>query len=153
VVQISAAVLAVIVSDLDLIGRLRTLAQQIGVTLIVARSGEEAIQYLRGVGVYSNRLRYPVPAAILLDTCSDAGSDLNVLSWLRENPVYLDLPVGLLTREPLHRLHVLCALDPACFLVDRDTLRDFAPLMLNSCAAVMRGHSNAAVGTRAQGNF
>lgn len=60
------------------------------------RTDEEAVQYLAGVGVYSDRTIFPLPDVILLDTNHPHGDDLSVLSWIRDQPQFSRLPLLLL---------------------------------------------------------
>lgn len=114
-------ILAVIQSDLHLIGELRRVLETDPFrTLSVSRNGQEAILYLRGVGIYANRARYPLPTMFVLDCQNPDGEDLEVLSWVRERPEFSHLPVLLLCAEKHGNLHVTCALDPACYIVDRE---------------------------------
>jgi CheY-like chemotaxis protein len=116
------AIVAVVEQDLQLIFRLQELCSDYGLKLIVARSPEEATLYLRGVGIYANRMRYPLPGLIVLDTESSGAGDLAMLAWLREHPQFRSIPVGLLALEPPHKVHVACAIDPDCFIIDRNSL-------------------------------
>lgn len=59
--------------------------------------GQEAIRYLDGHGPYSDRLRHPVPALVLLDLHVPNKSGLEILSWIREQPDLSDLPVIMLS--------------------------------------------------------
>src|SRR6266481_4925142 len=65
--------------------------------LMVVRDGEEAISYLSGVGRYSNRELYPVPALFLLDLTLPLTDGFEVLRWMRSRPELRDLPVVVLT--------------------------------------------------------
>jgi DNA-binding response OmpR family regulator len=67
--------------------------------LRVARYGNEAILYLKGVGVYHDRLHYPLPDLILLDLTVPDGSGPAVLGWIRRHPSFNHVPVVIL--EPL----------------------------------------------------
>lgn len=117
--------LAVIQSDLPLICELRTAWEEAGRgRLRVARNAQEAVLYLRGVGVYSNRDAFPMPNLVVLDCSNPNGSDLEVLSWLRETPGFADLPVALLCPENHRGSKTACALDRACFFVDREQLEE-----------------------------
>jgi CheY-like chemotaxis protein len=51
--------------------------------LKIARYGNEAILYLKGVGIYADRTTYPLPKVILLDLDLPDGSALAVLGWIR----------------------------------------------------------------------
>lgn len=114
--------LAVIQADLQLICSMRHALEGGGLgALAVARNGQEAILYLRGVGIYADRRRYPLPSAVILDCDSPNGEDLEVLAWMRERRQFWRTPVVMLCREE-HQLHITCALDSACLMVDRRDL-------------------------------
>jgi CheY-like chemotaxis protein len=61
--------------------------------LKIARYGNEAILYLRGVGIYADRSGYPLPQFIILDLTNPDGSSLALLGWIREQPEFLQTPV------------------------------------------------------------
>jgi CheY-like chemotaxis protein len=61
--------------------------------LKIARYGNEAILYLRGVGIYSDRRNYPLPALIILDLTNPDGSAMALLGWIRENPDFAHVPI------------------------------------------------------------
>lgn len=48
--------------------------------------GQEAIDYLAGIGKYANRLRYPVPCLVLLDLKLPLKTGFDVLRWIRQQP-------------------------------------------------------------------
>jgi hypothetical protein len=117
--------LAIVQKDLQLISRLRSsVVHCSGWALKLARSSDEAVLYLRGVGVYSDRNDYPIPSLIVLDTESEDHSDLEVLSWVRGEKRYRELPIAMLSSERHPHLESVCALDRFSFLIDRDSLDD-----------------------------
>jgi FOG: CheY-like receiver len=60
--------------------------------LKVVQDGQEAIDYLTGHGVYSNRVKHPMPHVILLDMKMPRVNGLEFLRWLkRESPNSLHL--------------------------------------------------------------
>src|ERR1051326_1863906 len=61
--------------------------------LMVVRDGEESISYLSGIGRYSNRELYPIPALFLLDLTLPVTDGFEVLRWIRTRPELKDLPV------------------------------------------------------------
>ncbi len=63
----------------------------------VVRDGDEAVAYLSGEGDYGNRNFYPLPGMILLDLKLPRRSGLEVLEWLRSQPVLKRIPVVILT--------------------------------------------------------
>jgi len=48
-----------------------------------ARDGQEAIDYLKGEGVFSNRQIYPMPDVLLLDLKMPGKNGYDVLQWLK----------------------------------------------------------------------
>ena len=57
-----------------------------GVTnrMLVARDGQEALDYLGGVDKFADRHQFPFPGLVLLDLKLPYRSGLEVLAWLRE---------------------------------------------------------------------
>jgi two-component system response regulator len=64
--------------------------------LRVARYGNEAILYLKGVGIYGDRAHYPLPSLIIIDLSTPDGSGMAVLGWIRRQPEFNDVPVIIL---------------------------------------------------------
>jgi CheY-like chemotaxis protein len=56
------------------------------IDLKIARYGNEAVLYLKGVGIYADRLTYPLPRVVILDLDLPDGSALAVLGWIRQQP-------------------------------------------------------------------
>src|SRR5580765_5017741 len=52
----------------------------------VATDGQEAIDYLQGVGRFADRDQFPLPGLILLDLKLPRVMGLDVLKWIREQP-------------------------------------------------------------------
>jgi CheY-like chemotaxis protein len=65
--------------------------------LQVVRSGEEALEYLMGVGRYANRAEYPLPELMLLDLKLPGMNGFQVLQWLRQQESLRTLRVVVLT--------------------------------------------------------
>ena len=65
--------------------------------LKVVTDGEQAVGYLSGEGVYTDRTRYPFPSLVLLDLKLPRKSGLEVLAWIRTQPGLRSLPVVVLT--------------------------------------------------------
>lgn len=118
-------ILAVVQSDLQLICLLRGVLEANGFrTVSIARNSQEAILYLRGVGIYQDRLRYPLPSTVILDSQNPDIIDLEVLAFMRERSWLKSIPLVLLCAEKHGGAHAACALDAACFIVDRGDLND-----------------------------
>jgi CheY-like chemotaxis protein len=78
--------------------------------LKIARYGNEAILYLRGVGIYSDRNSYPLPTFIILDLTNPDGSSMALLGWIREHPEFANVPI-LVLAGPDQDHHVQQAFD------------------------------------------
>jgi len=76
--------------------------QEIGISnrLLRAHDGPEAIDYLRGVGKYADRDRFPVPCLVLLDLKLPRRSGLDVLKWIRAQPILKTLIVIIFSSSP-----------------------------------------------------
>jgi DNA-binding response OmpR family regulator len=68
--------------------------------LIGVGDGEQAIAYLQGDGVYSDRNRAPLPNLVLLDLKLPLKSGFDVLAWIRGRDILKDLPVIILSSSP-----------------------------------------------------
>ncbi len=64
---------------------------------IIARDGEEGVAYLSGKGEYADRSRHPLPTLILLDLKLPKVSGLELLKWLRQQPLLKRIPVLVFT--------------------------------------------------------
>ncbi len=67
---------------------MRTVFKRVGFLqpLRFVPNGEQAIAYLSGEGVYSDRQQFPLPTALLLDLNMPRKSGFDVLRWIREQP-------------------------------------------------------------------
>jgi CheY-like chemotaxis protein len=66
-------------------------------SLQVVINGEEAIAYLAGTGIYSDRSTFPFPTLVLLDVNMPKKNGFDVLRWLRAHPFLNRTPVTMLT--------------------------------------------------------
>ncbi len=72
--------------------------------LRIARYGNEAILYLKGVGVYGDRTHYPLPRLVILDLAIPDGSGLAVLGWIRRQSEFNSVPIVILVQSNQNRL-------------------------------------------------
>ena len=70
-------------------------------SLKVVRDGEQAIDYLSGIGPYSNRERFPLPFLLLLDLKMPGTDGFEVLQWVRAENDLKRLLVVVLTSSNL----------------------------------------------------
>ena len=83
-------------NDVLLIRRAFKKAQTVN-PLEVVTDGEEAINYLKGEGKYTDRNQYPLPILILLDLKLPLKSGFEVLEWLKKQEGLKRIPVVILT--------------------------------------------------------
>jgi CheY-like chemotaxis protein len=65
--------------------------------LHAVKDGQEAIDYLSGIGPYADRDVYPLPALIFLDIKMPRLDGHEVLHWIRAQAGYHTLPIVMLT--------------------------------------------------------
>jgi DNA-binding response OmpR family regulator len=93
--------------------------------LKIARYGNEAILYLRGVGIYSDRRNYPLPSLVILDLTNPDGSAMVLLGWIREHPDFVRVPI-LILAGPGQEKEVQNAFDRGAnaYLIKRENLSE-----------------------------
>jgi CheY-like chemotaxis protein len=69
----------------------------------VAVNGEEAINYLSGLGKYEDREAYPMPGCVFLDLKLPFINGFEVLEWIRTQSQLSGLPIIVLTSSPEER--------------------------------------------------
>ena len=79
--------------------------------LHVVNDGQQALDYISGIGVFADREKYPLPCLILLDIKLPYLSGLDVVKWLRAHPPCATLPAVFLTSSradmDIHRAYSL----------------------------------------------
>ncbi|MDX1952695.1 MAG: response regulator [Verrucomicrobiota bacterium] len=87
----------------------------------VARYGNEALLYLKGIGVYSNRQLYPLPDLLVLDLANPDGSSMVLLGWIREQKIFNTIPIVIMVSNEHDRvLQNALDLGANAFVVKRD---------------------------------
>lgn len=66
-------------------------------TLNVVSDGQEAVDYLAGVGSFSNRDEYPLPGLIFTDLKLAKKTGLELVEWVRRQSAYRRIPVIILS--------------------------------------------------------
>jgi CheY-like chemotaxis protein len=67
----------------------------------VCRDGQEAKEYLQGVGEYVNREKYPFPQLLITDIKMPRCSGLELVEWISEHPTCSVMPVIILSASAL----------------------------------------------------
>ncbi|HSU56972.1 MAG TPA: response regulator [Candidatus Dormibacteraeota bacterium] len=65
--------------------------------LVAVHDGEEAIQYLRGEGIYADRQKFPLPCLLLTDLKMPRSNGFDLLEWLQEQPCLAHIPAIVLS--------------------------------------------------------
>lgn len=63
----------------------------------VVTDGQQAMDYLMGVGPYADRERHPMPIVVILDLYIPGMVGLLLLGWIRSQPTTATLPVVVLS--------------------------------------------------------
>ena len=71
--------------------------RRLGNSIHVANDGQEAMDYLNGVGPYADRDAYPLPDLILLDLKMPVMDGYEVLRRIKASPLLKRLPVVILS--------------------------------------------------------
>ena len=101
--------------------------------LKVVENGREAIDYLSGTGMYTDRKKYPMPSLIFLDLKLPIVNGFDVLQWIRKQPDLAPLVVVVLsassTEADITKAYRLGAhsyvVKPASLELFLETLKDF----------------------------
>lgn len=97
-------------------------AAGVKIPLTVVRDGDEAVNYLQGVGEYADRETHPYPSLVLLDLKLPYRSGLEILEWKREQSELPPVPVIVLTSSNQPRdLRSAYALGASSYLVKPPT--------------------------------
>jgi CheY-like chemotaxis protein len=69
--------------------------------LQVVKNGRQAVEYLSGMGAYSDRKAFPLPCLVILDLKLPYLMGMDVLKWIRGQATLRGLPVLVLTTSAL----------------------------------------------------
>src|SRR5215475_4537897 len=106
--------------------------------LQVVRDGKEAIEYLQGIGRFSDRSKFKFPDLLLLDLKLPCEDGFQVLVWLRNQPALKYLPVVILTDcDFLEEANKAYRLGAHSYFVKTTDFRDAVKLCLSMCQYVL----------------
>jgi CheY-like chemotaxis protein len=92
--------------------------------VVVARDGQEAMEYLGGVGRFSDRSRHPFPGLVLLDLKLPVKTGLDVLRWIRQSGMRNLLVIVLTSSKDPHDVDEAYRLGARSFLVKPLTISE-----------------------------
>ena len=96
-------------------------------SLFHVTDGVLAVDYLSGKSIYSDRLVYPLPDLVFLDIRMPRKDGHEVLEWIRTQPLFLNLPVIMLTNSDDHKdIHRAYKLGVTSYLLKTGNPTDFA---------------------------
>jgi len=94
------------------------------------RNGDEAIAYLKGEGLHSDRNEFPLPDVMLLDLNMPKRNGFDVLAWVRAQPGLKRLAIIILTSSLRHQdLERAFDLGATSFLVKPNDLEMLETMM------------------------
>jgi CheY-like chemotaxis protein len=67
------------------------------VPLQVARSGKQALEYLKGAGEFADRTAFPLPRLMILDLKMPGIDGFEIISWVRNESDCRELPIVILS--------------------------------------------------------
>lgn len=114
---------------------------KLDIALYVVGDGEEALDYLLGMGKFSDRDEYPLPSLVLLDLKLPRLDGIEVLRWIRLQPNLKALRVIVLTSsEDIFDVNRAYEAGANSFLVKPLEFRNF-PAMMRTLAKFWLGDS------------
>ena len=100
--------------------------------LYIVSDGEQAIEYLSGAGQFADRNQHPLPALFILDIKMPKKSGMEVLRWLRTQPVLNSLPALIMSSSAMpHDIERAYQLGANAFVVKPSTNEERAQLAGN----------------------
>ena len=69
----------------------------LNIPINVVKDGDQAIAYFSGQAPYEDRVQYPLPLLVLLDLKLPRRSGLEVMEWVKRQPIIRRIPIVVLT--------------------------------------------------------
>jgi CheY-like chemotaxis protein len=66
-----------------------------------AENGGEAIEWLKGTGIYADRNQFPLPEILITDLKMPKVDGFELIKWVRSEKSFLDLPIIVLSSSDL----------------------------------------------------
>jgi CheY-like chemotaxis protein len=91
--------------------------------------GKHAIDYLQGTGIYSDRIRHPLPSLLITDLKMPNRTGFDLLAWIKTQARFSQLPTIVLTSSAIESdKQRAMALGASSYLVKPSHLEDFVVL-------------------------
>jgi CheY-like chemotaxis protein len=74
-----------------------------GHSVHAVQDGEQAVRYLQGLDEFSDRRRFPIPNVVLTDLKMHKMGGLELLHWLRTNPLFSVIPTIVYSSSALEK--------------------------------------------------
>jgi CheY-like chemotaxis protein len=111
--------------------------------LRVVSNGDEAIAYIKGDGIFSDRARHPLPVLFLLDLKMPGKGGMEVMHWLQTWPKP-DFPIVILTgARDVHLLNIAYLLGARSFVVKPLDKEEFLLTICKLKGIVVEGEDEA----------
>jgi CheY-like chemotaxis protein len=112
----------------------------------IVSNGQLAMDYLAGIGPYSDRTKFPLPFIVFLDLKMPFRDGFDVLTWMRDQPALSDIVVVVLTGSDEVRDHQRAySLGARSYLVKPASAGDVQQLFLSLESRWMRASSKSPV--------
>jgi CheY-like chemotaxis protein len=112
----------------------------------IVSNGQLAMDYLAGIGPYSDRTKFPLPFIVFLDLKMPFRDGFDVLTWMRDQPALSDIVVVVLTGSDEVRDHQRAySLGARSYLVKPASAADVQQLFLSLESRWMRASSKSPV--------
>jgi CheY-like chemotaxis protein len=100
--------------------------------LVRLTNGEEAISYFKGEGIYSDRVKFPLPDLALIDLKMPRVNGFELLHWIREQSEFPTLPVIVLTvSEDVDDIRYAYQLGANSFLIKPPVVAELQEILNN----------------------
>jgi CheY-like chemotaxis protein len=110
----------------------------------VLETGEQALEYLKGVGRYSDRSKHPLPRLTFMDVKMPGKSGLDVLSEIRKDPNLKHLVIVMLTTSGSAKdVSLAAALGANSFLIKPNDTDDLNKIFKKAADYWLQVHQHA----------
>jgi CheY-like chemotaxis protein len=114
---------------------------QLNIFLQWLETGEEAMDYLQGIGPYKNRKSYPLPDVIISDNNLPSLSGIELLEWVKQQENFKHIPFLIMSHSSLEIDVKQATQLGATYYTKSTSIDDYISILKNLCALVTNGFS------------